>query len=264
MVERVTRKSPLPKPLALKAANSNTRILGPGATAKVNPSSVLAGSPENLGLTSDRLRLRMVDRVRAQGVAHPQVLGALAQTPRHQFVDQALASRAYEDAALPIGHGQTISQPWVVARMLAALCEPGLPATEPQRVLEIGTGCGYQAAVMSHVFREVYSVERVRPLYDMARARLRAMGRRNVHLLFGDGMLGWQVHAPFDGIVVAAAGTAVPQALLDQLAIGGRLIAPEGESVQRLVMVVRESAQRWARHELEAVRFVPLKPGVQN
>lgn len=265
MAKRVSPKHSLPqKPPAFKAANSNTRILSPGPAALSKPAAVVPGAPENLGLTSDRLRLRMVERVRSQGVSHEAVLAALATTPRHQFVDQALASRAYEDAALPIGHGQTISQPWVVARMLAALFDDDSPKIAPQKVLEVGTGCGYQAAVMSHVFKEVYSVERVRPLYDRARARLRLMGRRNIHLLFGDGMLGWRVHAPFDGIVVAAAGLALPQALFDQLAIGGRLIAPEGDAVQRLIMVVRESAQQWTRHELELVRFVPLKPGVEN
>jgi protein-L-isoaspartate(D-aspartate) O-methyltransferase len=265
MADPVRPKSPLPVQAAFKAANSNTRIVLPGAARRqgVKASPIVAGALDNLGLTSDRLRLKMVDRVRAQGVSDETVLAALAATPRHLFVDQAFASRAYEDAALPIGHSQTISQPWVVARMLAALSEATVQDSPPQKVLEVGTGCGYQAAVMSHIFKKVYSIERVRPLYDMARGRLQSMSRRNVHLLFGDGMLGWQAHAPFDGIVVAAAGLSVPQALLNQLSVGGRLIAPEGDAVQRLIMVVRVSAQRWVRHELETVRFVPLKPGVQ-
>ncbi|MCD8505218.1 MAG: protein-L-isoaspartate(D-aspartate) O-methyltransferase [Burkholderiaceae bacterium] len=224
------------------------------------PQQVLPGAPNNLGLTSDRLRMRMVERVRAQGVDHAAVLGALASVARHRFVDQALASRAYEDGALPIGHGQTISQPWVVARMLAALCEPEIP----RKVLEIGTGCGYQAAVMSHVFAQVFTIERVRPLYDMAKARLQDMALRNVQCLFGDGMLGWGAKAPFDAIVVAAAGLSIPQTLLDQLAIGGKLIAPEGDTNQRLIMVTRQSSREWMRVELEAVRFVPLRPGVQT
>ena len=265
MADPVRRKSPLPAQTAFKAANSNTRIVLPGVTRRQadKPVPIVAGAAGNLGLTSDSLRLKMVGRVRTQGVSDETVLAALAVTPRHLFVDQALASRAYEDAALPIGYSQTISQPWVVARMLAALKEASVQDHPPQKVLEVGTGCGYQAAVMSHIFKKVYSIERVRPLYDMARERLQSMSRRNVHLLFGDGMLGWEAHAPFDGIVVAAAGLAVPQALLNQLSVGGRLIAPEGDAVQRLIMIVRVSAQRWVRHELETVRFVPLKPGVQ-
>ncbi|UOD49303.1 protein-L-isoaspartate(D-aspartate) O-methyltransferase [Orrella daihaiensis] len=259
MVERVKKRSDawLDK---LKPANSNTRISVGGRVAPEGRPQLLAGSPNNLGLTSDRLRMRMVERVRAQGVEHEVVLGALARVARHRFVDQALASRAYEDGALPIGHGQTISQPWVVARMLAALCEPDTP----RKVLEIGTGCGYQAAVMSHIFAQVFTVERVRPLYDMAKTRLQDMAIRNVHCLFGDGMLGWSAKAPFDAIVVAAAGLSIPQTLLDQLAVGGKLIAPEGDTNQRLIMVTRQSTREWRRVELEAVRFVPLKPGVQT
>jgi protein-L-isoaspartate(D-aspartate) O-methyltransferase len=247
----------------IRPSNSNTRIIMPGSTgrAAAAPTSMQSVSSDNMGLTSERLRLRMVDRVRSQGVADETVLGALASVHRHLFVDQALASRAYEDAALPIGHAQTISQPWVVARMLAAVCET---PPKPRKVLEVGPGCGYQAAVMSHVFGQVYSIERVRPLYDTAKERLRRLGCRNVHLLFGDGMLGWSAHAPFDAIVVAAAGLSIPQALLDQLAIGGRLIAPEGQAVQRLMIITRQGPQQWVRQALEAVRFVPLKPGVQS
>ena len=248
----------------IRPSNSNTRIMPPGPSVRAPAASAApfyADYPENLGLTSERLRLRMVDRVRSQGVTDETVLAALASVHRHLFVDQALASRAYEDAALPIGHAQTISQPWVVARMLAAVCES---SPKPIKVLEVGTGCGYQAAVMSKVFGQVYSIERVRPLYDTAKERMRQMGCRNVHLLFGDGMLGWAAHAPFDAIVVAAAGLKIPQALLEQLSVGGRLIAPEGQAQQRLMMMTRQSPQHWVRQELEAVRFVPLKPGVQS
>jgi len=260
MVDRLNKKDPDAWLDALKPANSNTRIsVGGRVLPKTNP-AVYTGSPLNLGLTSDRLRLRMVERVRAQGIEHKAVLDALTSIARHRFVDEALASRAYEDGALPIGHGQTISQPWVVARMLAALCEP----TMPRKVLEIGTGCGYQAAVMSKIFTQVFTVERVRPLYDMAKARLQDMAVRNAYCLFGDGMLGWAVKAPFDAIVVAAAGLSIPQTLLDQLAVGGKLIAPEGDTNQRLIMVTRQSLHQWVRVELEAVRFVPLKPGVQT
>jgi protein-L-isoaspartate(D-aspartate) O-methyltransferase len=267
MAQRLKGKSPTEQSDAwlqkLKPANSNTRISVGGravGSMAAQPRPTQTDNPDNLGLTSERLRMRMVQRVLAQGVSHKAVLDALAAIPRHRFVDQALASRAYEDGALPIGHGQTISQPWVVARMLAALCEPATP----RKVLEIGTGCGYQAAVMSVIFQQVFTVERIRPLYDIARERLQAMSMNNVQCLYGDGMLGWAIKAPFDAIVVAAAGLSIPQSLLDQLAVGGKLIAPEGDQVQRLIMVTRESTHQWKRVELEAVRFVPLKSGVQS
>ncbi len=259
MVDRIKSAKPLDWQGKIKPANSNTRISWGSQAANPKAAPLQAGAPDNMGLNSERLRLRMVERVRQQGVSHETVLSALAKVPRHQFVDQALASRAYEDGALPIGHGQTISQPWVVARMLAALCEP----TVPLKVLEIGTGCGYQAAVMSKIFPSVFTIERVRPLYDMAKSRLQSMGFRNVFCQFGDGMQGWLAKAPFDAIVVAAAGLSIPQALLEQLSVGGKLIAPEGDREQRLVMVSRESANRWVRVQLETVRFVPLKPGTQ-
>lgn len=257
MAQRIKDQSTASWQQKIKPANSNTRISWGGQAQPPRPTQVQAGAADNLGLNSERLRLRMVERVRQQGVQHESVLSALAKVPRHQFVDQALASRAYEDGALPIGHGQTISQPWVVARMLAAVSEPNLPA----KVLEIGTGCGYQAAVMSKIFSSVFTVERVRPLYDMAKHRLQSMGFRNVFCHYGDGMQGWSSKAPFDAIVVAAAGISIPQALLDQLCIGGRLIAPEGDKQQHLIIVTRESGNRWVREQLEAVRFVPLKPG---
>ena len=249
----------------IKPSNSNTRIsVGSQRdtrSAPVRSSGHLeSGSPDNLGLTSERLRQRMVQRVSEQGVTHQVVLDALNAVARHRFVDAGLASRAYEDGALPIGYGQTISQPWVVARMLAALCQPDMP----NKVLEIGTGCGYQAAVMAKIFANVFTIERVRPLYDIAKSRLQGLGVHNVHCQFGDGMLGWQSRAPFGAIVVAAAGLSIPQALLDQLAVGGKLIAPEGDTVQRLIMVTRQSESQWVRNELESVRFVPLRPGVQN
>ena len=245
----------------ITAKNSNTRIsasrlapAGPAALATRSPSS------DNLGLNSERLRAAMVERLRSQGIADERVLGAMQAVARHAFVDEALASRAYDDAALPIGHGQTISQPWVVARMISAVCEQSLPA----RILEVGTGCGYQAAVMAQVFSQVYSIERIRALYDMARDRLRELRLTRVRLSFGDGMLGLPTAAPFDAIVVAAAGVQIPQALLNQLAIGGVLIAPEGLGAQRLVRVQRTGPANWVRKELESVRFVPLKSGVQS
>jgi len=260
------RRKPLFSPLTgIRPINSNTRVTLPGQSAadsiQPKPAAVRPVVPgQNLGLTSERSRLRMVERLKASGIEDEDVLNAMAKVPRHMFVDEALASRAYEDAALPIGFGQTISQPWVVAHMLSHLRRSGRYA----KVLEVGTGCGYQAAVLGMLYRQVYSIERVRPLYDTAKDRLAALGLRNVHLLYGDGMQGWKTQAPFDAIVVAAAGIQIPQALLDQLAVGGYLIAPQGHVQQRLVLVVRQDTQRWIKHELEAVRFVPLKPGVQT
>jgi len=247
-------------PKGVTAANSNTRISS--ATLQRPAAAPVARSEEsNLGLNSGRLRSAMVQRLRTQGISDERVLAAMEAVPRHIFVDQALASRAYDDAALPIGHSQTISQPWVVARMIAAVCE----GRAPTRVLEVGAGCGYQAAVLSHIVRDVYAIERIRGLFDLARDHLRSLRlNTRVRLTYGDGMLGLPNAAPFDAIVVAAAGIAIPQALLNQLAPGGRLIAPEGTSNQRLVLVERTSATAWKRTELEAVRFVPLRAGIQS
>ena len=239
--------------------NSNTRISASRLPRKQDLPPVVPLS-ENLGLNSERLRAAMVQRLFDQGISDERVLAAMQVVPRHAFVDEALASRAYDDAALPIGHGQTISQPWVVARMIAAVCEQTLP----NRVLEVGTGCGYQAAVMAQVFAQVYSIERIRALYDIAREHLRALHLTKVRLSFGDGMIGFPTAAPYDAIIVAAAGIRIPQALLAQLSVGGVLIAPEGSSTQRLVRVQRTGESSWDRQELEAVRFVPLKAGLQN
>jgi len=200
-----------------------------------------------------------------------RVLAAIGTVPRHLFVEPGLASQAYEDAALPIGHQQTISKPSVVARMIELLRE-GLPAATPlERVLEIGTGCGYQAAVLSLVAREVFSIERIRPLHEQAKANLRPLRVPNLRLHYGDGMLGLPQAAPFSAIILAAAGMDVPQALLEQLAIGGRLIAPvalmplpgaTGQTVtQQLLLIERLNRHRFHRTALEAVFFVPLKSG---
>ncbi len=240
-------------------ANSNTRISAATLQRQTQAPAPAAGS--NLGLNSDRLRQAMVERLRAQGITDERVLNAMGAVPRHLFVDEALASRAYEDAALPIGHSQTISQPWVVARMIAAVCDDRTPT----RVLEVGAGCGYQAAVLAQFVREVHTIERIRGLYELAREHLRALRlTTRIRLIYGDGMLGLPGVAPFDAIVVAAAGLAIPQALLSQLAPGGRLIAPEGGSNQRLVLIERTGAASWKRTELEAVRFVPLRAGIQS
>ncbi|ALM82518.1 protein-L-isoaspartate(D-aspartate) O-methyltransferase [Bordetella sp. N] len=247
-------------PKGVTATNSNTRISS--ATLQRPAAAPVARSEaSNLGLNSGRLRAAMVQRLRVQGISDERVLAAMEAVPRHIFVDQALASRAYDDAALPIGHSQTISQPWVVARMIAAVCE----GRAPTRVLEVGAGCGYQSAVLSYIVRDVFAIERIRGLFDLARDHLRSLRlNTRVRLTYGDGMLGLPNAAPFDAIVVAAAGIAIPQALLNQLAPGGRLIAPEGTSNQRLVLVERTSATAWKRTELEAVRFVPLRAGIQS
>ena len=237
-----------------RATNSNTRLLTRGAVvAQPQPRNT-----DNPGLNSERLRGAMVARLRKAGIVDELVLSAMQAIPRHHFIDEALASRAYEDASLPIGHGQTISQPWIVARMIQTA-----RANRPlARVLEVGTGCGYQAAVLSGVAQEVYSIERIRALHDFARDRLRPLRLTRVRLALGDGMLGLPSAAPFDAIVVAAAGMAIPDALAEQLAIGGRLVAPEGTTEQRLILIERTGARSWKRSELEAVRFVPLRPGV--
>jgi len=241
--------------------NSNTRIVTrTSALGSVTASDKsVAAQARNLGLNSDRLRGMMIQRLRDQGIQDERVLAAMMAVPRHLFVDQGLASRAYEDAALPIGYGQTISQPWVVARMIAAV----LHDRTPQRVLEVGAGCGYQAAVLAHLVKEVYAIERIRGLADGARERLRAL-RLHVRLAHGDGMLGFAAAAPFDAIVVAAAGLQIPEALLQQLAPGARLIAPEGGAAQQLILVERTGTASWRREGLEAVRFVPLRPGTQR
>ena len=244
----------------ITASNSNTRISTtriPSRSASGTATPPLVNDP--LGSNFERPRAAMVQRLQAQGITNSAVLAAMQAIPRHAFVDEALASRAYDDASLPIGHGQTISQPWVVARMIASVCG----ATMPTRVLEVGTGCGYQAAVMAQVFQQVHSIERIRALYDMAKERLRSLRLSKVRLVYGDGMLGLPSVAPFDAIVVAAAGIRIPQALFLQLSVGGVLIAPEGSGAQRLIRVTRTGASSWDRQELEEVRFVPLKSGLQ-
>jgi len=242
-------------------ANSNTRIVVTATRAASSRAARADGNAlpvANLGLNSDRARAAMVQRLRGQGVSDPRVLAAMMAVPRHLFVDQGLASRAYEDAALPIGYGQTLSQPWVVARMIAAVLEDRQAA----RVLEVGAGCGYQAAVLAQLVPQVYAIERIHGLYESTSTRLRAL-KTPVHLAHGDGMLGHPEAAPFDAIIVAAAGLHIPDTLLAQLAVGARLIAPEGEATQHLVLIERTGKTAWRRETLEAVRFVPLRPGTQ-
>ena len=211
---------------------------------------------EGIGMTSRRTRMRLVQRLREGGIESDRVLEVIGQVPRHIFLDEALSHRAYEDTSLPIGHGQTLSQPYIVARMTELLL-----AHAPQRVLELGTGSGYQTAVLSQLFPEIYSVERIRPLQDRARDRLRQLNVRNVLLKHADGGMGWPERGPFDGIIVTAAPVEVPRELLDQLADGGVLIAPVGEENQVLVEIIRKG-NHFERHNLERVHFVPLLGGV--
>jgi protein-L-isoaspartate(D-aspartate) O-methyltransferase len=212
-------------------------------------------------LTSERVRERMVERLRANGITDARVLAAMSAVPRHMFVDPGLAAQAYEDAALPIGHHQTISKPSVVARMIELVAA----GRTLKNVLEIGTGCGYQAAVLSQVATDVYSIERIRPLSERAKLNLRPLRVPNIRLHYGDGRLGLPAAAPFDAIVIACAGLDVPQALLDQLAVGGRLVAPVGSQTaqaQILTLVERVSPTQWRESQLDRVFFVPLKSGV--
>ena len=208
-------------------------------------------------MTSQRTRDRMLARLREQGIKDEIVLSAIGNTPRHIFVDEALSIRAYEDVSLPIGFGQTISQPYIVARM-SELLRNGQPL---QKVLEIGTGCGYQTAVLSKLAKEVYSVERIRPLVMKARGHLRELKCINVKLAHADGNIGLTELAPFDGILVTAAASHIPQDLLDQLAIGGRLIIPVGTDEQILYLVERISQTEYRQTKLEPVKFVPLLGG---
>jgi protein-L-isoaspartate(D-aspartate) O-methyltransferase len=210
-----------------------------------------------IGMTSARTRDRLVQRLREQGIANLAVLDRIRNVPRHIFVDEALGSRAYEDTALPIGFGQTISQPYIVARMTEALLEGG----PLEKVLEVGTGCGYQTAVLSPLVAKLYSIERIEPLIARAKQRMKELEIRNVRFRHGDGSLGWKPHAPFDGILVAAAPLTVPEGLLKQLKIGGRLIVPVGpEGEQELLRFTRRE-QRVEREMLGPVAFVPLLGG---
>lgn len=225
------------------------------------------------GMASDRARQALVGRLRKSQIRDELVLAAVGTVPRHLFIDGGLASQAYEDAALPIGHQQTISKPSVVARMIELLRQGHASGSRLGKVLEIGTGCGYQAAVLSLVADEVYSIERIRPLHEKAKSNLRPLRLPNVRLHYGDGMVGLPQAAPFDAIILAAAGMEIPQALLDQLSVGGRLIAPvvasggaeggrDGGVRQQLLLIERRSRYQFQRTALEAVFFVPLKSGV--
>ncbi|XLZ70457.1 protein-L-isoaspartate(D-aspartate) O-methyltransferase [Massilia sp. SR12] len=278
----ITDKSPTKKPVYNAVATPQTATQNAARTAAATPGGwrpsqpvaspsrahsyaqeraqvqlAPAAAPRQHALVSDGVRRAMVQRVAKQGVSDAVVLGALDTVPRHMFMDEGLAPQAYIDASLPIGHHQTISQPYIVARMIEVM----RAGQDLQRVLEIGTGCGYQAAVLACVAKEVYSIERIKPLHELAKANLRPLRVPNLRLHYGDGMLGLPQAAPFDGIILAAAGLEVPQALLEQLNIGGRLVAPVGARTQHLELVTRVSKNEWVRQTLEDCHFVPLRPG---
>lgn len=211
-----------------------------------------------LGLTSERALQRMIDRLRTTGNTDERVLAAMQSVPRHLFVDEAFASRAYEDAALPIGHRQTISSPVTVARMLTLLIS-GLSSTAS--VLEVGAGCGYQAAVLRRLFARVSAIERLEALHEKARLNLERAAVADVQLVYGDGFAGLPEQAPFDAIIVAAAGAEIPQALMDQMAVGGRMVLPLVEGRRQVLAVVERTPTRWNTERMDIVNFVPLLQG---
>lgn len=210
-----------------------------------------------IGMTSQRTRDRLIARLQEVGIQDERVLAVLRNTPRHLFMDEAMASRAYEDTALPIGHGQTISQPYIVARMTEALLLPGVPS----KVLEVGTGSGYQAAVLAQLIDQVYSIERIGALLTRARQRLNELRLYNIQSKVGDGFAGWEKHAPFDAIIVTAAPEHIPKALIQQLVIGGRLIIPVGIAQQQRLLIVTRTEEGTEQQELEGVSFVPMLKG---
>jgi len=238
--QNVVRHSTSPPPIA-----NNTRLA--------------ADRTANSPLVSDAVRKAMVQRLAQQGIRDTSVLSAMEAVPRHYFLEPGLASQAYIDASLPIGYHQTISQPYIVARMIEVM--RGGISGKLTRVLEIGTGCGYQAAVLAQLAEEVYSIERIRPMHELARTNLRPLRIPNLRLHYGDGMLGLPQIGSFDGIILAAAGLDVPQALLDQMSVGGRLIAPVGHRNQVLKLIRRTGRNEWMAETLEPCHFVPLKPG---
>jgi protein-L-isoaspartate(D-aspartate) O-methyltransferase len=212
---------------------------------------------DGIGMTSGRTRLRMVENLRKEGITDERVLNAMTEIPRHVFVDEGIASRAYEDVALPIGHGQTISSPTIVAMMTQLLLEK----SPMNKVLEIGTGCGYQTAVLGKLVKEVYTLERIAPLMDKARRHLRDLRYYNVRYKHADGHLGYVEGGPYDGILMAASATHIPEALKQQLAVGGRMVLPVGTEDQWL-WVVDRTEKGFVEQRREAVRFVPLLPGL--
>ncbi|WP_150914091.1 protein-L-isoaspartate(D-aspartate) O-methyltransferase [Marinobacter halotolerans] len=216
----------------------------------------MATELDGIGMTSRRTRMRLIQRLRESGIVDEQVLTAMANVPRHIFLDEALAHRSYEDTALPIGYSQTLSQPYIVARMTEVLMRH-----KPTRVLELGTGSGYQTAILAGLVDQVFSVERIKPLQDRARDRMRTLGLQNVLMKHADGGMGWPEKGPFDGIMVTAAPREVPEELKSQLADGGVMVVPIGEHTQMLTEIVRQGNE-FKVNEVEPVRFVPLQAGV--
>ncbi|ABR89362.1 protein-L-isoaspartate(D-aspartate) O-methyltransferase [Janthinobacterium sp. Marseille] len=251
-----------PQTATQNASQHGKRTITPARPAEVPRKAAAAPSSNERAtpLVSEAVRKAMTARVAKQGVKDSKVLAAMDAVPRHLFMEPALASQAYIDASLPIGYHQTISQPYIVARMIEVM-RNNQQGGVLNRVLEIGTGCGYQAAVLSLVAKEVYSIERIKGLHELAKANLRPMRVANIRLHYGDGMLGLPQAAPFDGIILAAAGLEVPQALLEQMTIGGRLVAPVGERHQVLQLIERVSKFEWKSSTLEDCHFVPLRPG---
>ena len=211
-----------------------------------------------IGMTSQGTRDRLVQTLRKEGIKDESVLKAITQVPRHEFVDEALSSRAYENTALPIGQSQTISQPWIVARMTEALLDGG----KPEKVLEVGTGSGYQASVLAHLVPKVFTVERIDELLKLARRRFHSLRLNNIFVRYADGHLGWPSQAPFDGIMVTAAAQSVPQELLEQLGIGGVLVIPIEKNGQQRLMTVRRLEDGFEESDLGAVVFVPMLSGL--
>ena len=220
--------------------------------------SKLRTENRGIGMTSQGTRDRLVQTLRNEGIKDERVLKAITQVPRHEFVDEALSSRAYENTALPIGLSQTISQPWIVARMTEALLDGG----NPEKVLEVGTGSGYQAAVLSHLVPMVFTVERIDELLKLARRRFNRLRLLNIYVRYADGHLGWPSQAPFDGIMVTAAAQTVPQELLDQLAIGGLLVIPLEKNGQQRLISIRRTEEGFEESDLGGVVFVPLLSGL--
>lgn len=212
---------------------------------------------QGIGMTSQRTRSRLVSRLREQGIKSEKILDVISETPRHAFIDEALSHRAYEDTALPIGFNQTISQPYVVARMTEALLADGPLET----VLEVGTGSGYQTAILSRLVTKIYTVERIGGLATRARERLGTIGYRNINFKHSDGGMGWPERGPFDAIIVTASPRVVPEALLEQLKDGGRMLVPVGESRQQELLLIRRNGDEFEQTILEAVKFVPLLSG---
>lgn len=213
---------------------------------------------QGIGMTSQRTRARLISSLREMGISSETVLSVMMSTPRHIFVDEALASRAYENTALPIGYSQTISQPYIVAKMVETL----LSAGRLEKVMEIGTGCGYQSVVLAQLVKDVYSIERIDALSKSARQKIQLLQYNNVHIKCADGYLGWAEHAPFDGIIVSAAPVHIPENLLNQLAINGRLVIPVGDTGKQQLLLFTRTANGFEEEQLDMVSFVPMLGGV--